>query len=570
MSNIISYGVIKLLESLGVKHAIGSPGSRNAPLLLALSKSSGINLQMVVDERNAAFIALGLAISNGEPCILTCTSGTALLNYAPAIAEAYYRKVPLIILSADRPKEWIGQDDSQTIIQTNALSNIVKKSYNISSEENIDNAWFVNRIVNDAFITSTNGRKGPVHINIQISDPTINKAWIDEAEQHDLIHILSRRINIFTSSKSVETSRIRQLGATIASPCKVMIISGFNSPNSKLNQALKKISQLPNVAILTETISNIHGEYVDCIDATLASVPQSEIENLTPDVVITLGGAIVSRHIKQFLRSGSVQAHWHVGLNEETIDCFQKLTLRIDIEPEVFFPQLASALMPYRSKCDYAEKWRKFYHRALSLTQSFCDKAPWSDLIAFKTIISKIPRRWNVHFSNGTAIRYAQLFGNHDYHRCDCNRGVSGIDGSTSTAIGASLAYKSDSTLLISGDMSAVYNFDGLLTENIPSRFKMIIIDNDGGDIFRFIKSTSNIDTDDRDRLFSCKSNGKLEELVKGIGFKSFSACNLIELSQSLKLMIAENEKPSILIVKTNGCESSEILKEYFSYIKNN
>ena len=148
-----------LLRSHGVQHVVVSPGSRNAPLLIAIASCPEIQTTVVIDERSAAFMALGISDTTQQPTALICTSGTALLNYAPAIAEAYYRKTPLIVISADRPTEWIDQDDSQTLHQYEALANFVKQSYDIPAHNSESNVWYANRIINDAIITATTGRK---------------------------------------------------------------------------------------------------------------------------------------------------------------------------------------------------------------------------------------------------------------------------------------------------------------------------------------------------------------------------------------------------------------------------
>ena len=164
--------LVDLLVANNITNVVISPGSRNAPLVIAISRCEALNKHIVIDERSAAFVALGMAIETGTPTVLVCTSGTAVLNYSPAIAEAYYRRVPIIVVSADRPVEWIDQDDSQTLRQYEALANYVKRSYNIPDNINNDTSiWYVNRIINDAIMNATSGRLAPVHINMQFDEP---------------------------------------------------------------------------------------------------------------------------------------------------------------------------------------------------------------------------------------------------------------------------------------------------------------------------------------------------------------------------------------------------------------
>lgn len=563
-SNKICRCLALLLENHGVRRAVVSPGSRNAPLLIAFSRRKDISLDVVADERSAAFIALGYALISREPVALVCTSGTALLNYGPAVAEAFYRKVPLIVVSADRPHEWIGQDDSQTIVQPGALSNYVKRSYNLPVGQGVNDIWYANRVINDAMIAALTGRCGPVHINVQLDDP-LGELSSDMDDDDDMA--LSRKIKIIRPDTQISTQRARALGRSLASPVKVMVVAGFLPPDKTLNKALNRLAALPNFVVLTETISNLHGSrFIGNIDSALSTIRDDQESELVPDVVISLGGAIVSRHIKQFLRRHKIKEHWHVGETEDTVDCFRQLTKRIEIAPEVFFPQLASAMQPHRAECDYAVRWETLRNRADSLTQAYSCNAPWSDLKAFATLIPMIPRRWNVQYSNGTSIRYAQIFGNHEYHRCDCNRGVSGIDGCTSTAIGASMAYAPETTLLVTGDMSFRYDISALVSEQLSPNFKMVIIDNGGGGIFRFIASTSSLDV--RERLFCNPKDLNYKDLFKSFGFEFFDAYDETNLRHEFKKFITTDFAPAALVIHTPAELSAEVLKDYFTFCK--
>lgn len=565
-ANKICRCIIKLLEEHGVKRAFVSPGSRNAPLLVALSRSKEIKTDVLIDERSAGFVALGYSSVAQEPVALVCTSGSALLNYGPAIAEAYYRKVPLVVISADRPKEWIGQDDSQTIVQFRALSNYVKRSYDLPIGQLDNDLWYANRVVNDALLTAVSGKIGPVHINVQLSEP-LGALQDDCDDKHD--RMFNRVIKMIKPLPQLATSQSESLAQNIASSQKVMIIAGFMPPNEEFNTTLELLSRLPNIVVLTETIANLQGEhFVTSIDATLSSISENDVSEMVPDIVISTGGALVSRHIKQFIRSHQVKEHWHVGEIGDTVDCFMQLTMRIEINPEVFFSQIASALPSNLINSDYAQRWKIVKKRSNDLTSAYISETKWSDLKAFATLLPLIPGHWNVQYSNGTAIRYAQIFGDYKFNRCDCNRGVSGIDGCTSTAIGAALAYKPNATLLITGDMSFKYDISALLSTQIGPHFKIIVINNNGGGIFRFIASTSNLDI--REKMFCCPTETSYEELFKAHGFAFFEANDEEELRSSFEKFASETSLPSALVVNTDGELSAQILKDYFLYNKSN
>lgn len=531
---------------------------------MALSCIESLTLTPVVDERSAAFIALGYALTSGQPVAIACTSGSALLNYAPALSEAFYRRVPLIVISADRPRQWIGQDDSQTIVQPGAIDNYVKKSFDIPEAHIPDDIWYANRVVNDGMLTALSGRRGPVHFNIRIGEP-INATIETESTQEAAI--ISRKIDMLRPAMKMDTAAARELGRGIASPRKVMIVAGFMNPDPKINKALNRLSRMPNVVVLTETIANQHGEmFVSGIDAALAAVPEEKRQAICPDVVITTGGALVSRMIKTYLREAPIKEHWHVGEIDDTVDCFRKLTLRIEMSPSEFFPQLASALHPHRQESSYATEWEVLRRRSLSLTQAYAARAPWSDLKAFSTLIPRIPRRFNVHYSNGTPIRYAQIFGYHEYHRCDCNRGVSGIDGCTSTALGASLAYTGAPTLIVSGDMSAIYDISALTGTLLTPNFKMIVIDNGGGGIFRFIAATRNLPI--CGKLLALGKLPSVAAIGAALDMAIYEAYDEKSLRTALEEFLNDSTKAAMLRIVTPATESAEVMKDYFKFCK--
>ena len=552
--------IAALLVAHGIENVILSPGSRNAPLIMAVTRTPGLKHRVVVDERCAAFVALGMAVQLRRPVALVCTSGTAMLNYAPAVAEAYYREVPLIVITADRPQEWIDQDDSQTIRQHGALSNIVKSSYNIPVETgDSTQMWMVNRLVNDALIDAVAGRRGPVHLNVQLDIPLTTQA---EAAARP------RRIEVLDRPALLPTAQARAIGRELAPPRKVLVIAGFMTPDSKLNRALKRLAEIPNVAVLHEAQANLHGlDLTGHIDRILSRMSPDERRTMLPDVIITLGGSLVSRFIKAWLRGVSGIEHWHVGERGQSVDCFKCLTRRIELTPESFMPQLASAMQPFaNSDSDYNALWRNLARSAQSRFNEYVAKAPWCDLSAMDLLLRNLPEKANLQAGNGTAVRYVQLCDYSRAHRVDSNRGVSGIDGCTSTAVGAALAYNG-MTVLISGDMSAQYDLGALAMNCIPSSFRMAVLNNGGGGIFRFIESTS--DLDELEECFAADVRLPLKKLAEAFNFKYVSASSTDELKMALPKFFCASIRPVILDLKTDGTLSAEVLREYFHSNRN-
>lgn len=560
-SNSYCRQIINIIQDHGVRTAYCSPGSRNAPLILALDSTMDIEKHVVVDERSAAFQALGCALVEQNPVLLVCTSGTAVLNYAPAIAEAYYAGVPLIVVSADRPREWIDQDDSQVIRQFGVLQNIVKGSYDILDYNGLGRCrqvdrWTVNRTVNEAMLKALDGKPGPVHINVQLSDPLGD---ISECEYFE-----ERHVNLIRSSESLPANVLTSL-AVDASKSKILVVAGFGMPENSLIKSLRLFATLPNVTVMAETISNLRGvqPLSEMIDSVLCRMSDTDKERLRPDIVISFGGALVSRMLKQYLRSYPPKHHWSVGHTNYFGDCFQSLTEMIDVNPASFFKQLYSVINRKYKVTDkeYGTEWLDMRMDADKISEDYIAKAPWSDLKAFDYILKKLPLD-NLFVSNGTSVRYSQLIP-HKCHAEYCNRGVSGIDGTTATAVGAANSYLGQTTLL-TGDMSWLYDSGASTLLNVPDDMKIIVINNMGGGIFRFIKSTGNLPKDVLDFYFCADKEPDIESIAGGYGFDVMAAGNMQELKDGVRWLSGDSDLPRLLVVNTPPGVSADVLKSYF------
>lgn len=566
-SNFYCRQIIDLLSRHGVATAYCSPGSRNAPLLIALEACKEIKKFVVVDERSAAFQALGCALVQRVPVMLVCTSGSAVLNYAPAVAEAYYAGIPLIIVSADRPKEWIDQDDSQTIRQYGVLDHIVKGSYDIRAipegterEFSEDVIWTVNRTVNEAMLKASDGKPGPVHINVQLSDPL--------GEVEECIPFNHRLVSHLRTKETLPQEVMKTL-AYEAAGSKVMLVAGYSLPDNKLNKAVRMLGSLPNVVIMAETISNLYESQPlsSMIDSALCEMTEEDKENMRPDIVISIGGALVSRMLKQYLRGYPPRKHWNIGHSNYFCDCFKSLTENIDIAPEYFIRQLYGAMRkcPVKEIPQYFNKWLKIRNNAAVESQLYIEKAPWSDLKAFDYILRNL-KFDNLFVSNGTSIRYSQLLP-HTCHAEYCNRGVSGIDGSVSTAVGGAWAYKGQTTLL-TGDMSWVYDSGASALSELPHDMRIIVIDNSGGGIFRFIKSTSGIQENTLEKYFCVDNLPDVEAIAIAYGIETETAENMLQLEEGMRWLSLDADYPRLLLVKTPPEESAKVLKAYFKKSK--
>ncbi len=403
--------IASLLCAHGVKEAVISPGSRNAPLIVAVERHPRINTRVVIDERSAAFIALGMSNAAGSlPVALVCTSGTAALNYAPAIAEAFYRHAPLVVITADRPSEWIDQDDSQTIKQPGIYNNFIKGSFDIPVEsDEPDRMWMINRTVNDAISLATDGLPGPVHINVRLADPLGD---IEEIDDNDTYGDEARCINICGNSYQIDPASIASLSEQIKSPAKVLVLAGFMEPCG-LDDALNRLAQQPNIVVMHEAQSNLHknNTFISNIDATLRYIGAELDERYTPDIVITLGGSLTSRMVKEWLRRCPSLKHWSIGVNDHAIDCFRKLALRLSVPPAIAMKALADGLENRQQAeiLEFKQYWLDAKIKSFESAEEWAQNSPWCDFKAVHSLLKAMPERYNLQLSNGTAVRYVQL-----------------------------------------------------------------------------------------------------------------------------------------------------------------
>ncbi len=573
--------IVKLCELKGIKHVVISPGSRNAPLTIGFTNQEFFKCYSIVDERCAGFFALGIAQQLQQPVILVCTSGSALLNYFPAIAEAHYSNIPLIVLSADRPKYLIGIGDGQTINQKNVFGNHVLRSVNlkedvIESAENTDAEPTImksleNRIetflglkqsiqqqnekeINEA-LNSAITLNGPVHINIPFNEPlyeTIQEYTVDP-----------KSIAAEQKNKSIDANRLAQLVEQWNAFNRKMILVGVNTNDALDADCKDHISKDSGIVVLTETTSNLHHHsFFPSIDKLIMPMTEDQLEALKPDLLITFGGMIVSKKIKAFLRQHQPKAHWHIGGNSAN-DTFFCLSEHIETSINEFFDQLLPAVE--KSNVNYYNDWQEIMNVRTAKHQQYLDSISFSDLKAFDVILKSLPNNSLVHFGNSSPIRYAQLFDLNDSIKIFCNRGTSGIDGCTSTAIGASVV-TSEQNVLITGDLGFFYDSNALWNSHIPANFRIIVINNGGGGIFRILPGHKN--TEKFDTYFETKHKLNCKALCEmyGLGYSSVSSKD--DLITELSHFYDSSEQPRLLEIFTPRTENDDILLNYFKFIK--
>ncbi|HMQ00529.1 MAG TPA: 2-succinyl-5-enolpyruvyl-6-hydroxy-3-cyclohexene-1-carboxylic-acid synthase, partial [Cyclobacteriaceae bacterium] len=325
------FDIAAICASHGIKLAVICPGSRSAPILIGFTRHPEIKCYTITDERSAAFIALGLAQSSQNPVALICTSGTAAYNFAPAVAEAFFSHVPLLVITADRPPEWIDQLDGQTIRQENIYRSHVKSSYNFPADFNhADAIWHAQRMVNEAIIHSKALPQGPVHINVPLREPLYS------AETSSFKY--SEKLQVFKSNTAfpiIDDAELKSLAEQWHDyPHKLLVIGQL--PHDKvLREAIVNFSQKHHLPVIADVISNQHGapELISYQDLFLGQMPEARMQALRPDLLITIGQSLISKNLKLFLRKHKAQAHWHVQAHLPVADTFRQLTYIIQSSP---------------------------------------------------------------------------------------------------------------------------------------------------------------------------------------------------------------------------------------------
>lgn len=538
----------EIVATHGVTDAVVSPGSRDVPLIMALSRRDGIRMHVVVDERSAAFVALGLAETSRRPVVLVCTSGTALLNYLPAVAEAWYRSVPLVVLSADRPSRWIDQDDSQTLHQPGALAPYVKMSADLTDGDTDVAA----RRLNEAMIAATEGRPAPVHVNMQFDIPLV------PAEPRSCEP--PRIVRCVEADERLSERQIDEL-KTLLRGRRTLIVGGYGAPSDAMNRAMSRLVQRPGVAVLCEPTANVRARgVITAVDALMPDVMRHCHDEMCPDALITFGGALVSASLKSYLRKTHPSIHLHVGHQPYIPDCYNALTTVVRMRPETFIRALASR-REFFDIGSFGTLWRERYAESLARIRHTSADAVWSDLRAIYEIFRAVPRTANIQLSNGTPVRYAQILPS-DFHRYASNRGVSGIDGSTSTAIGAAIAAADRQTVLITGDMSAQYDMGALAFRPMPSNLRIVVMMNGGGNIFRVVDTTRCLP--ELEKYLEVGTNLPLSHLAAGFGIRYYEAHDVATLRDLLPEFLDMQGGAALMAVTTDGSVSADIMRKLY------
>ena len=499
-----------LLVAHGVRHAVVCPGSRNSAIVHNFNECPFIQCYPVTDERSAGFYAMGMAQALKQPVVVCVTSGTALLNLAPAIAEAFYQHIPLVAISADRPQQWIDQLDGQTLPQSDALGRFVKKAVSLPEPHDAEEKWYCNRLVNEALLAAMRG--GPVHINVPITEPLFEYS-VDE---------LPAERKIAYAAADMSPATLSHVTRMFLSARRPMLISGQ-----------------PMNPLLDEAVSIVGDD-----------------EEYVPDFVLYIGGSIVSKRLKRFLRKA--KETWVVNNTGEIADTFMNLTHVFQGDGEAVADHIR--FMMVMEPHPFIQKWDDLLACIRLQAESY--EPAYSELAAVKYFEHYVGDA-EVHYANSSAIRLANSFAQHPVW---CNRGVNGIEGSLSTAAGFSCVTDKRVYCVI-GDLSFFYDQNALWNQNLQGNFRILLLNNGCGGIFNMLPGLEQSPA--RDQYVAAAHHTSAEGICQQNDIVYISASDMPQLHAGIDTLLnIESDRPVLLEVFTDPYDDEHTLKDYYKTFK--
>ena len=558
----ISMRLAEIAYYKGIHHVIISPGSRSAPVTIAFARHPDIRTYVIPDERSAGYIALGMSIKLGQPVGLVCTSGTAAINLYPAIAEAFYQNIPLLIFTADRPPEWIDQADGQTIHQENLYGRHVKEYFSLPSDQIHQNDyWYADRIINEAINTAIDPIKGPVHLNIPIREPF----YPEETDQY-LFNNNPKIIDTTRDIGDLSTENWKKLADIWDRSQKVLVVAGQSRTNIDLNKRLTEFITTFEIPLIGDTIANIHGIDNNSIthhDLILSNNDELK-KTLEPDLLITFGNGVISKNLKNFLRNAHPTNHWDIREAGYHPDTFRCLSHNIRLKPDFFFKKAIKYFGRDNRSSDYLNSWILQERNNKKIISGFFNSnLQFSELEAVHAIMHSLPDVANLHLANSMPVRLANLIGSlKPGIEVFSNRGVSGIDGCLSSAVGIS-THSNRLNFVLIGDMAFFYDRNGLWHDINPGNLRILLLNNHGGGIFRMIEGPSK--QPELKEFF--ETNQKLNAENTSVDFDlDYYFCNDINgLKLNFPQLLVDDGKAKILEIESDSQINKTIFDKYIS-----
>ncbi len=524
----------------GIRHVILCPGSRNAPLTLSFSRHPHIQCFSLVDERSAGFTALGMAVALGKPVAIVCTSGTAVLNLYPAITEAFYSQIPLLVITADRPPEWIDQWDGQCIRQTNIFEKHILGSFTFNPLKPDFN-------FNEAIGLCSFPKKGPVHINVPLAEPLYEAK--DEKFVYDKLPSVPEHLSFSPNHILGELNHK-----------KIMLLVGADALGERFKESFNSLKAEGKLVVLADVISGLHdSQSVTNWDAICTMADDYLKQTLKPDLLITIGKFTVSKSFKKFIRAYKPKEHWHVTNNHTIANPFETNPTEIEADETVFLEWLAKAANHLDTS--YTASWMDVSGNLNTSMDLLFKNSTFNEFSATRLILENLPKHSFLHVANSMPVRFVSfLVGKLNAVKVYGNRGTSGIDGSTSTAAGTSMM-SNQPTFLLTGDLSFFYDINGLWNQYLKPNFKIIVLNNGGGGIFRLIEGPH--DLPEREDYFATQSTRHCQMMAEEFGFKYYKADDFVSLQTEFETFCNDTTQPGILEIFANPENTIEFYKKF-------
>ena len=531
-----------LCNAYGVKYVVVSPGSRSAPLTLAFSRSGLFDIKVVTDERSAAFIALGMAQQTRVPVVLICTSGTAAVNYFPAVAEAFFQKVPLLVLTADRPPELVGQQDGQTIFQNGVFGQHVKASFTLSDVYTERDTTHID-VMQRALVACSNPDAGPVHVNVPLREPLYTSEFVFD------------ELNISIPEVPQTIYDVTFLEQILQQAERVLVVCAALPAQEALRQRVQALLAHSSVVWLNDVCANLRGTGdILHYDFLLGAVVESTQHELQPQVFISVGDNHVSKNLKQFLKQCKPTHHFHFTPSVVAPDTFQTKPHHIQANAEVLLHVLEQH--PVTSP-QYRNVWQQAEVQAATQLKDFTQATSFGELKAVDTLLTHLPSGVQVQLANSMSVRYANYLAT----RSDCtfysNRGTSGIDGSTSTAVGAAVVCKQP-VFLLTGDVSFFYDDHAFWNSFVPNNLTVVVLNNNGGGIFRLIDGPKELP--ERETLFTTPPYRSVKSVAEHYGLGYISVSDEATLTAAI---LQTTNNPRIIEIRTDAHTDMEVFAQF-------
>lgn len=538
--------LVSLLKQHNIRRVVLSPGNRNVPIAHSLESDPFFETYSIVDERSAGFFGIGLIQRYREPVVICCTSGTAVCNYYSAVTEAYYQKLPLLVISADRNPYYLNQDEEQMLPQTDGFEKVTRKIVQLPMIKDDVDEYMCGRMINEAILELNHHGGAPVQINIPIekglsifTTPLLPK--VNKIERHYLYE-----------DWSAYAEQLKKK--------KVLVLYG-QSPSLSVEdiKTVEEFATMYGAVIAVDPLANLHCKGTVSTFALSRVMSAEDFRNtLLPDIVITLNSGYLS-YIRSHLKScKGLFEHWGVNAEGKLQDPVFSLKEVFEAAPIAFLKKMVESGSQEAAKMNYLQTWQE------KIMEVDFDKVemPYSNFYAARAFVHALPQNSTFHIANSTSVRLVSHFDLDPSIEVYCNRGANGIDGSASAYMG--MACNSDKkAFLLIGDLSFFYDMNSLWNNYISPNMRIVLNNNEGATLFHYTVGLKNVPT--LDQNIAAGHNAVAKGWVESRGFEYIAVRNEQELETALIRMNETTEKPIFIEIFTDKEKDAQVLKAAYA-----